>query len=247
MLADALKFLRERVVKDFCGVMEFKAFTSLAYQFAFEHAKTLPENARFIVSYSNFAHSIGLSDKTVSPPELATLFEEARNKHFLSLVHQHQVALFEHLFFDMLRLLLADQPLRLPGKRQIEYSVIVAAKTKDEIVSNLIERELNEIKYKSVSDWFTYLERLVSKCTVSEADLGGIAEAKATRDIFVHNAGVANKTYLQKAGPFARFKVGEEASVDADYTLEIWQLLSSVLISVIDCLIDEFDTKATAT
>ncbi|MBU2640952.1 MAG: hypothetical protein KJ889_04035 [Gammaproteobacteria bacterium] len=227
--------------------MEFKAFTTLAYQFAFEHAKTLPENARFVVSYSNFAHSIGLPDNVVNALGLATIFEEARDKHFLSLVHQHQVALFEHLFFDMLRLLLTDQPLRLPGKRQIEYSVIVAANTKDEIISNLIERELNEIKYKSVGDWFTYLERLVSKCTVSDADLGSITEAKATRDLFVHNAGVANKIYLQKAGQFARFKVGEKVSVDGDYTLDVWQLLSSVLITAIDCLIHEFDTKATAT
>lgn len=226
--------------------MEFKAFTSLAYQFAFAHAETLPRNGKFILSYSNFAHSIGLSDKEVNASELAVLFGEARDNHFLSLVHQHQVALFEHLFFDMLRLLLSDQPLRLPGKRQIEYSVIVAAKTKDEVICTLIERELNEIKYKSVGEWFAYLERLVSKCKFSDADLGKIAEAKATRDLLVHNAGIANKIYLQKAGQFARYKVGEEVGVDGDYTLDMWQLLSSVLITAIDCLIQQSNTETIA-
>lgn len=105
---------------------------------------------------------------------------------------------------------------------------------------------MNEIKYKSVGEWFAYLERLVSKCKFSDADLGKIAEAKATRDLLVHNAGIANKIYLQKAGQFARYKVGEEVGVDGDYTLDMWQLLSSVLITAIDCLIQQSNTETIA-
>jgi hypothetical protein len=246
LLVDGLKSLRERVIQEFCGIMEFKAFTNLAYQLSSAHAKTLPLTNIFVIGYSDFAHSIGLPNKTVKPTELATHFERAMDEHFLSLVHQHQVALFEHLFFDMLRLLLSDQPLHLPSKRQIEYSVIVAAQTKDEIISALIERELNEIKYKNVGDWFEYLERLVSECRVSDTDIGRIAEAKATRDLLVHNAGITNQIYLQKAGQFVRFKVGDKVSVAGHYTLDTWQLFSSVLITAIDSLIQKFETKADA-
>jgi hypothetical protein len=241
LLINALKSLRERVVKEFCGVMEFKAFTDLAYQLSSANAKSLMGDTNVTILYSGFAHSIGLSDKTVKPTELAMQFARAKDEYFLSLVHQHQVALFEHLFFDMLRLLLTNQPLHLPSKRQIEYSVIVAAQTKDEIISSLIERELNEIKYQNVVDWFVYLEHLVSECKVSTSDLGQITEEKATRDLLVHNAGIVNHIYLQKSGSFARFKAGQEASVAGDYTRDTWQIFTSVLITAIDCLIRKFE------
>jgi len=243
MIVERLKSLRERVVKEFCTAIEFKGFTILAYQMASEQAKALPSNNKYTIGYSEFAHSLGLLDKTVKSPELAVHFEHAKEQHFFSLVHQHQVALFEHLFFDTLRLLLTDQPMHLPGKRQIEYSVIVAAQTKDEVINAMIERELNEVKYKNVGDWFTYLERLVSGCRLSDTEIGRIAEAKATRDLLVHNAGIVNHIYLEKSGKFARSKVDEVISVDGDYTLDTWQLFSSTLITVMDCLIKKFGER----
>jgi hypothetical protein len=223
--------------------MEFKAFTSMAYQMASEQAKTIPtDKKQYIIGYSKFAHSIGLSDKTVSPHELAVHLEHAYDEYFLSMIHQHQVELFEHLFFDVLRLILTDQPLHLRGKRQIEYYVVVASQTKDEIITAMIEKELNEIKFKNVRDWFDYLERLASGCKVSNTELGLIVEAKATRDLLVHNAGIVNQIYIEKSGKFARSKVGDEISVAGDYTRDTWQLFSSALITVIDCLINKFKT-----
>lgn len=243
MLIDSLISLRARVIKEFCAVMEFKAFTDLAYKFSADYTKTLSSEEQIVIGYSAFAHSLGLSDRTIKIIELPNHFTRAKDDHFLSLVHQQQVALFEDFFFDMLRNLLADQPLRLPSKRQIEYSVIVNSRTKDEIVSALIERELNEIKYKNVGEWFKYLKSLVSECSVSDSDLGRIAEAKATRDLLVHNAGIVNDIYMQKAGQCTRFNVGETVSVTGDYTLDTWQLFSRVLITTIDQLIKTFGAK----
>lgn len=244
MIVERLKSLRERVAKEFCRAIEFKAFSDMAYQMASTQAKTIPSDKnKFTIAYTKFAHSLGLSDKTINAHELAAYLDHAKDDHLLSMVHQHQVALFEHLFFDILRLLLTDQPLHLPSKRQIEYSVIVAAQTKDEIITAIIERELNEVKYKNLSDWFDYLERLASGCRISDKELGQIAEAKATRDLLVHNAGIVNQIYLDKSGKYARSKIGEMISVAGYYTRDTWQLFSSALITVIDCLIKKFETK----
>ncbi|MDY6865373.1 MAG: hypothetical protein SVY15_05305 [Halobacteriota archaeon] len=119
--------------------------------------------------------------------------------------------------------------------------MIIDAESKEAIIAALIGRELNDIKYKSVSDWFAYLTNLVSTCKIPEKTIAKIGEVKATRDILVHNAGVVNQTYLNKSGQFSRAAVGEYISITADYTLECWQLLSSTLIEILDLLIGVYN------
>src|SRR5208283_2896715 len=224
--------------------MEFRALTNMAYHMASSQSKAiLSDKPALIIGYSDFARPIILPDKPLTHRELADYLEHAEEEYLLSMITQHQVALFEHFFFDILRIILTDKPLHLPDKKQIEYSLIFAAQTKDEIITTIIEKELNELKYKNVKFWFDYLERLVSGCNVSDNDLGTIAEAKATRDLLVHNAGIVNPTYLEKSGKFARSKAGEIISVAGNYTFDTWHLFSSALITIIDYLIKKFETK----
>jgi len=244
LLVDALKIFRERVVKQFCAVMEFKAFTDLAYQVTSKQANTMPPDwPSFVIGYSTFAHSFGLSDLTIKAKELPTHLTRAKDEYLAPLMFQNQVALFEYLFFDMLRLLLVDKPLHLPSNRKIEYSEIFDAQTKEEIIGAMVDRELNELKFKNVQEWFLYLEKLVSDCKTSACDQEHIAEAKATRDLLVHNAGVVNDIYLKKAGNHARYKIGENVHVGGDYSRDIWQLLLSALLGSVDCLISKFEAK----
>lgn len=235
MLSDELEALRVRVVEDFCGVMEFSAFTTLAYLLSTNHSKSMSPENEFVIGYSEFANSIGLVDKTVKPSELGDIFAFAKDNYFLALVHQHQVALFENAFFEIIRILLIDQPLRLPSKKQIEYSSIINSVSREEIIASLVDRELNELKYKSVVEWFAYLNKLASKCTISDENVGQIAEAKAARDLIVHNGGVVNQIYMKKAGQFARASLGESISVAGEYNRDNWQLFSSTILSAMDC------------
>ncbi len=232
-----LNTLRTRVINDLCAAMEFKAFTQLAYNMATSHCNCANSGPGVILGYAEFAHSLGLPDKTIATNMLPQHFSSALDGPFLSLVHQQQIVIFESGFFDLLKILLMDQPLRLPSKKQIEYATIVSARTKEDLIESLVERELNELKYKAVSEWFAYINRLVSACRVSDEDAGRIAEAKATRDLLVHNAGIVNGIYMQKAGFCARFSIGETVSVGGAYTLDVWQVLSSVLIGMIDAAI----------
>lgn len=243
MLIESLQVLREQTINDFCSAMEFKSYTQLGYQFASDFAAKMPQQTTITIGYSEFAHSLGLQDKTVPPNELAGYLTGAYDKHFLQLIVQHQVAVFESMFFDTLRTVLIAQPIRLPSKRQVEYGVIVSAADKDQIISMLVDRELNELKYKPVADWFAYVTKLVSDICISDQDLGQIAEAKATRDFLVHNAGVVNETYRQKAGAFSRGNLGERISVAGNYTRDTWQLLARVLVTVIDGFLEAFETK----
>lgn len=98
----------------------------------------------------------------------------------------------------------------------------------------IIDRELNELKYKNVSDWFAYSQKLVSSCVTPIDGVWLIAEAKATRDLIVHNGGVVNEIYKRKAGTFARSNIGKSINITGDYIFRCWQLFSRVLISIIN-------------
>lgn len=222
--------------------MEFKVFTDLAYIFASEHVTTGHETTeKAVIAYSQFASEFGIPDQQTLISDLPAYFASAKEKYFLSMVHQQQIALFEHFFFDLIRVLLMDRPERMSKKKQIDYATILESDTKEDIIRMLIDRELNEIKYKNVSEWFIYLNQLVKLPDIPPDTLEKVAEAKATRDILVHNAGIVNKIYLEKSGQAARFSVGNMIDVSPHYTRDVWHLLVGVLIKTSDSLIEKFE------
>ena len=68
-------------------------------------------------------------------------------------------------------------------------------------------------------------------------EIGRIAEAKASRDVLVHNRGVATSSYESKAGNLARYKAGQRIEIPEHYHLEIWDLIRKVITDVSDAAI----------
>lgn len=243
MLVEKLKEHRRLVVASFREAMEFKAFTDLAYVLATEFAQIPEKKGKFILGHSQYGGAAGMSDQEVNFSDLPNHFAAAKTKYFFSLVHQQQVALFESLFFDLIRILLLDKPVRLSKNKQVDYETVFCSENKEEIIWKLIDRELNEIKYKKVAEWFGYLRNIVGIPEIEAQQLEKLAEAKATRDILVHNSGIINQMYLSKSGGEARFEIGQEIDVSGDYTRDVWRLFVELLVTIIDSLIQKFDEK----
>jgi hypothetical protein len=55
---------------------------------------------------------------------------------------------------------------------------------------------------------------------------------KATRDVLVHNRGVANKTYEFKAGKLARYGDGQRIDISEPYHRQTWELLRKIVTDV---------------
>lgn len=47
-------------------------------------------------------------------------------------------------------------------KKQVEISAVLKAPDKSAIVLTVVDKELNELKYERLADWFAYLERLTN-------------------------------------------------------------------------------------
>lgn len=243
MLVETLKEHRSHILKEFSAAMDFKAFTSLAYIFASEYAKLRPPHDTVGLRYADLVNPGDLPNKSILVSSLPKHFMEAQDKYLFSLIHQHQVSLFEHLYFDLLRLILKDQPQRLSGNKQIDYATILNASTKEEIISELINRDLNNLKYKSIKDWFNYLKDLVSIPDVSEEDKQKIVEAKARRDLLVHHAGIVDQTYLKKVESATHLILGQQIDITSEYTTETWQVFLRVLVEIIDSIINKYEKK----
>jgi hypothetical protein len=148
--------------------------------------------------------------------------------YLMSSTFQHFVSLFEDFFFGLLRCWLAAYPGSL-SKKQVEMGAVLQALDKAAIVLTVVDKELNELKYERVADWFAHLERLANLGCPTADEIERLAEIKASRDVLVHNNGVANAIYVAKAAKHARYQDGEKLEIPEQYHRESWGTIKNVV------------------
>jgi hypothetical protein len=141
---------------------------------------------------------------------------------------QHFVSLFEAFIFDLLRLWLSAYPASLSG-RKLDFGAVLRSPDRASLIQTVVDGELNQLKYERLSEWFAYAERLAKFGCPSADEIERLAEIKASRDVLVHNNGIANTVYLAKSGIRARCKDGERLEVPDTYHRESWELMVKVV------------------
>lgn len=169
--------------------------------------------------------------KTVNQEVLPDLALHYVAEYLTGATFQHFVSLFEDFVFDLLRHWLAAYPGSL-AKKQIEFGTVLQAPDKAALTLAVVDRELNELKYERVAEWFAYLERLAKLGCPTAAEVGRLAEIKASRDILAHNKGVANAIYVAKAGKLARCETEEPLEISEKYLRESWETIRKVVRDV---------------
>src|SRR6266849_6505446 len=149
-------------------------------------------------------------------------------EYLMSSTFQHFVSLFEDFFFGLLRHWLTAYPASL-SKKQLEMGTVLSSPDKAAIVSTVVDKELNELKYERLADWFAHLERLVNLGCPNADEIEKLAEIKASRDVLAHNNGMANAIYVAKAGKRARHQDGEKLDIPEQYHRESWETIKKVV------------------
>jgi hypothetical protein len=158
----------------------------------------------------------------VTEPDLIDLYPRYRATYFQGLSFVQLTTAVEAFLFDFLRLLLTNDPRHLAQKKRIEVGVALSVADGGALVSLIAERELNELRYDRPRAWFDYLHRIVKLGCPTDAEIEQIAEMKAARDLLIHNLGIVNKTYLDKAGTKARYALGDQVLIDRPYSDDCW-------------------------
>ncbi len=132
------------------------------------------------------------------------------------------VSITEDYVQSVLRIVLTAHPEHLArglngGRSEVALPLLeVLEKGLEPVVAKLVEDRLQQLFYASPEEYLTCVSAFLG-IRLNKAIVSAFVEAKATRDIFVHANGVANETYLRKAGQLRRASVGEALPVDQQY------------------------------
>src|SRR5690606_2291375 len=114
-------------------------------------------------------------------------------------------------------------PQKLGGKRKISMQDVLESQSLEEVHFRVCDSFLNELSYKSPSEFAESAESLLSINLLQCPAYHRYIEAKSTRDVYIHNRGVANDIYIRKAGAHCRVNAGMKLPVDIQYFLESYE------------------------
>lgn len=133
------------------------------------------------------------------------------------------VAIVEAMMGDVVRKVILSFPNKIGAKRSIKSSLVLSASSIEEIHLQTVDSILNDLAYKSPRDFAEECKNLLSVNLLEFPSFHKYMEIKATRDIYIHNQGVANDIYVQKSASHSRAQSGVLLPIDTIYFLESYE------------------------
>ncbi|WP_313491877.1 MULTISPECIES: hypothetical protein [Sphingobacterium] len=133
------------------------------------------------------------------------------------------VTVMESLLGSVLKEILLAFPNKIPSKKKLDFEVVLKAESLEEIKLSTVNIILNELAYKSPKDYAEEFERFTGINLLEFPSFHKYIELKATRDIYIHNNGVANEIYKAKAGTLARVEPGVFLPINLHYFLQSYE------------------------
>lgn len=133
------------------------------------------------------------------------------------------VTIVETMLGDIVRSVIMRYPHKLGGKRTLPIQAVLESTSIEEVHLRATDAFLNELAYKSPAEFSDSMQQLLSVNLLECPAFHRYMEIKATRDIFIHNRGVANDIYVRKAGSHVRVKSGMNLPANIQYFLESYE------------------------
>ncbi len=170
------------------------------------------------------------ADRTIIPSTKNYQKDELISKYeFLAFQQLSQnslvqlVTTVETMLGDIVRALVIRYPQKLGGKRAVPMQAILESSSIEEVHHRATDILLNELAYKSPAEFADSMRQLLSINLLECPAYHRYMEIKATRDIYIHNRGVANEIYIRKSGSHARVISGVQLPADIQYFLESYE------------------------
>jgi hypothetical protein len=225
-LADELRVLRDRALADLNEAFDYYTDTKIAW-----------EIVRQVIAAG---HTLSIRNTTTGTVTTqADLAGKARGyvaEQLAEATFQQFISIFENFFLDLLRLWLMTY-LQSLSARKVDFQAVLDAPDKQAITMLVVNKELSDVLYDRPASWFKYLDDKVKLGCPTPDEIDWIAEAKASRDVLVHNRRIASKTYESKAGRLARYKDGQRIDVPEHYHRETWELIRKVITEIANAAI----------
>lgn len=164
--------------------------------------------------------SLILGKKLYSKNDYIKNYEELAFYHLpLNGVYQ-LVTNVEALFSDLVQILLLKYPEKIGKKKKIPLSSLLGASSLEEIHLRIVGSYLNDLNYKSPKDFADSVSEIFSINLLEIPSFHSYVEIKATRDIFIHNRGMANEIYREKSGSHSRVHDDSVLPMNTQYFMQ---------------------------
>jgi len=238
---------RDLIIRSLNDIIILQAFTRRGLKQVYDLVNS---RSRKNVHFSVITASGKTAQLTRTKQVAKELISKAKSQDIFAQSLIVTVALTEDYIQSVLREILLRHPQKLainsagkPFERNVSMEDVLEASSKREILSRIIDRVLIGLSYKSPADQFTYMEKVLSVRFDAETK-EDYAEVKATRDIIVHNAGVVNDLYLEKAGTRARAASGDLIPLDGAYFSKAIQCMKKLINSLHRQVIKKYNRDA---
>jgi hypothetical protein len=242
-LANDMRALRDRALAELKAAHDYYSDTKIVWGIIRESVragnkftvKTVPDVAIALEPSIGGSHSPVLrSSQTgteTTEAELAGRAREYIKQQLPEATFQQFISIFEAFLVDFIRLWLLSYPESL-GNKQVDFKTVLGAPDRDAIMRFVVDKEVNEVTRDSPASWFEYIEKKMKLGLPTKDEIERFTEAKASRDVLVHNRGIANKIYESKAGTLARYKPGERIDIPSDYHKDTWELIRKIVTDI---------------
>lgn len=211
-----------------------KAFFKLGElaQLSYSSFETSAKNIRdsseeqFILEYPIGCHASGsvmMGKRNYSKSGLIEHYSSlAKDALPLTAIYQ-LVTGMETMLAELVGAIISEYPKKLSGKKKIELSSVLESESIEAIHSIAIDSLLYELSYKSPKDFAEEIKLIMNVNLLEVPAFHQYIEVKATRDIYIHNRGIANAIYIEKAGSRARVKRNHALPVTINYFLQAYE------------------------
>ena len=217
-LTEDIGRLRDQVLQELASAHDYYIDTKIVWRMVLKQ----------IESGDTFTIRNETTGTVTTPLELAAKADGYVKEQLAEATFQQFISIFENFYFDLLRLWLTTYPQSL-GRKTLDFKTILEMPDKEAMIGAVVRDELNKVQYERPARWFSYLEDLAKLGCPTSEEIERIAEAKASRDVLVHNKRIANQIYEAKAGKIARFREGQRLRIPDDYHRQTWELLRKLV------------------
>lgn len=185
----------------------------------FEHSKIVWRSFQILVDEGRTISSTNLATGTaIDQAGLLTLAPQYARTYLATFTFRHFVSAFEVFLFDFLHRLLLHNPWQF-SQSELSFETVLKSADREEIISGVLLKRLNDLRYANLREWFQTLDRAVKLGCPADDEIDTLVEAKAARDLLEHNAGVVNDICVRQAGKKARYAAGHHVEIDDPYHL----------------------------
>lgn len=145
------------------------------------------------------------------------------------------ITYFENMIAGVIKKDFIKHPERVSLKEKtVSYKLLTEVGNIDDIRDILIDQEVTNMMYDSLNGWKKFFQKsLKLELRSWEEKFDILQEIIARRNLFVHNNGVINNTYLNKLNSSDRNKIGKYIGIDRKYIDNAINIIEYIGISLI--------------